>query len=399
MALLGIVLVAVNLRTAVTAISPIADEIRIDIALGSVGLGIIGALPPVAFAVSGLFGAMLARRVGLERLLVISIVVMIAGHVARASAGSYSFLLLGSAVVFAGIGIGNVLLPPLVKRYFPDRIGLLTTMYASFRALSTAVPAALAVPIADSRGWRVSLGLWSVFAVGGLIPWIIVLLQDRRERAALDALGDDASDLPEPEPRLVGRLSHSKTAWAITLIFALSSFQAYSMFSWLPQLLIDVADVAPAHAGTLLGLYAIVGLPASLVVPVLVAKMRNAGVLVLVGIISFVLGYLGLLLLPTVLTPLWVVLAGLGPMLFPAALVLINLRTRSPHASVALSGFVQGFGYGIGICGPLLIGIVHDATGGWTVPLVLLIAVAVACVVPARMLRQPAFVEDELEAR
>lgn len=210
-ALAGIILVAVNLRTAVASVSPIATEIAADIDLGNLGLGLIGALPPVAFALSGLFGAGLARRIGLERLVVICTGVIVAGHLLRGSAGNYLMLLAGSVVTFAGIGIANILLPPLVKRYFPDRIGLLTTVYAAVMAISTAVPSALAAPIADSAGWRVSLGIWSVLAVLGLIPWMVLLLRYRRRRIAA-ALGSSSPEMEEPSAELVGRIRHSRTA-------------------------------------------------------------------------------------------------------------------------------------------------------------------------------------------
>lgn len=397
MALVGIVFVALNLRTAVAAISPIVDEMRVDIDLDSVGLGIIGALPPIAFALSGIFGALLAKKIGLERLTVVAITAMVIGHLARAGSSSYAMLLIGSVVAFAGIGIGNILLPPLVKRYFPDRIGLVTTMYASVLAISTAVPAALAAPIADTSSWRWSLGIWSVLAALSLIPWVAVLLQHRRERATTAA--DASPEIVERTPHALSSLVHSRTAWAVTLVFALSGFHAYTSFAWLPRILIDVAGVTPAEAGGLLALYGIVGLPAALVVPLLAVRMRNVGILVLVGISAFLVGYLGLLLAPTTLTPLWVILAGLGTLLFPVALVLINLRTRTQEGSVALSGFVQGIGYAISLVGPLLVGLLHDSTGGWTLPIVVLIVTLIACIIPALMLRHPAFIEDELAAR
>ncbi|HEV7955546.1 MAG TPA: MFS transporter, partial [Marisediminicola sp.] len=346
-----------------------------------------------------LIGALLARRIGLERTVVLSILVMAAGHLVRALAGSYVGLLVGTVVVFAGIGVANILLPPLVKRYFPDRIGLVTTVYASVMAISTAVPAALAAPVAGSAGWRLSLGIWSVLAFASLLPWLVVLVQHRRERGlAASALEyDEAPELPEPEARLLGSIWHSRTAWALTLIFALSGFHAYTAFAWLPQMLIDVAGVTPVQAGALLALFGIVGLPCALIVPVLASRMRNVGVLVQIGIAAFVAGYLGLMLVPGTWTALWVVLAGLGTMLFPAALVLINLRTRTADGSVALSGFVQGVGYTIALVGPILVGLLHETSGGWSIPLMLLIGTALACTVPGLMLRRPAFVEDEVE--
>lgn len=398
MALLGILLVALNLRTAVAAISPIAAQIRVDIALDTVGLGVIGALPPVAFALSGLFGARLAHRVGLERLLVAAIAAMAVGHLLRGLAGAYWLLLAGSVVVFAGIGIANILLPPLVKRYFPDRIALITTLYVTVMAISTTVPAALAAPVADSAGWRTSLGVWSVLAVASLLPWVAVLLRHRRERAAL-AGTDEAPELVDAPPRLIGRIWHSRTAWILAVIFALPSFHAYAVFTWLPELLVDVAGVTRVQAGALLALWSIMGVPAALIVPGLASRMRNVGVLVQVAIGAFVAGYLRLLLAPATLTALWVLLAGVGAMLFPAALVLINLRTRTSDGSTALSGFVQGVGYTLGALGPLTVGLLNQASGGWTLPLVALIATALACIVPGWMLGRHAFVEDEIGPR
>ena len=394
-ALAGIILVAVNLRTAVASVSPIATEIAADIDLGNLGLGLIGALPPVAFALSGLFGAGLARRIGLERLVVICTGVIVAGHLLRGSAGNYLMLLAGSVVTFAGIGIANILLPPLVKRYFPDRIGLLTTVYAAVMAISTAVPSALAAPIADSAGWRVSLGIWSVLAVLGLIPWMVLLLRYRRRRIAA-ALGSSSPEMEEPSAELVGRIRHSRTAWAIAGVFAVSSFGAYASFAWLPQLLIDRAGVTRIDAGSLLAIYSLIGLPSAIVIPVLVTRLRDVRPVIWTGAAAIVAGFLGLLLAPAGLTWLWVLLAGLGPLLFPVALVLINTRSRTEQGSVALSGFTQGVGYIGGALGPLLIGGLHEVTGGWELPIIAFLLTAVVAVIAAFFLRTPSFVEDEI---
>jgi CP family cyanate transporter-like MFS transporter len=393
MALLGIVLVALNLRTAVAAISPIAAQIGADIPLGEVALGIIGMIPPIAFALSGIFGAYGARKVGLERFIAIAVVSMIAGHLVRAAATSYPMLLVGSVLALAGAGIGNVLLPPLVKRYFPDRVGLVTSLYVTVMSLGASIPAAVSAPIADSGSWRLALAVWSVLALASLVPWVVVLVQHRRERAALETGAE------RPHERQPGRIWRSPTAWTMAIVFGLPSFHAYAVFAWLPQLLVDSAGVSRINAGALLALFGIMGLPAALVVPVLVIRLRNVRWLMLSGLAAFVLGYLGLLLAPSTLTWLWVVLVGAGPLLFPACLTLINLRSRTHEGSVALSGFVQGVGYTIGALGPLLVGILHSVTGSWTAPLILLIATVLACAFSAVRLGRPTFVEDELRGR
>lgn len=395
-ALLGILLVAFNVRTAVSSISPIADDIVSDVPLTSFEFGLIGALPPIAFALSAIFGAAIARRVGVERLMGIAIVAMIVGHLARASFTTVWMLVLGTVVALAGAGIGNVLLPPLVKRYFADRVALVTGIYVSLVSVSAAVPSSLAVPVAEAGGWRLSLGVWAVVAAVCLLPWLVILIRQRRERARARREGEveDA-----PTARIRGSLLRSRVAWSIALTFSLSSGHVYAAFAWLPQLLVDTAGVSPAEAGVLLAVYAIMGVPAALVVPLLVDRMRNAGILVYAGILSFLLGYAGLLLAPAAAPWLWAVLTGLGALLFPVALTLINTRTRTHEGSVALSGFVQGVGYGVAALGPLLFAVLHDVSDGWTLPLLYLVVTALATAFAGWQLRRPVFLEDELQAQ
>jgi CP family cyanate transporter-like MFS transporter len=392
-ALLGILAVALSLRTAVTAISPIISEIRHDIPLTSVGIGIIGALPPIFFALSGFVGPWAARRFGLEGAIGISVGVMVVGHLARAFSGSFAVLLGGSAIALVGVGICNVMLPPVVKRYFPDRVGLVTATYATLMSISTALPSLLAVPISDTLGWRFSLGIWAAVAGTALVPWIILVTRSRS--AALAEPEEDVA-VEAADASLERRLWHSPVAVAIAITFSVSTISAYSAFAWLPQILVDIVGVTPGVAGSMLAVFAIAGLPASIVAPILVSRLRSPAWIIVAGVAFFVVGYLGLLLAPGTLTVVWVLLIGLGPILFPVCLVLINTRTRTHTGSVALSGFAQGIGYTIGAFGPLLVGVVHDATGGWTAPLIGLLAVSLLGVVGAVILSRPAFVEDEL---
>ena len=391
-ALLGIILIALNLRTAVAALSPILPLVAQDIPLGSIGIGVLGMLPPLAFAASGFVAPLVARRVGLEATMLLACVAMVAGPVIRAAAGSYVVLVLGGVIVLAGIGFANILLPPVIKRYFPDRIGLMTALYATLMSISASTPPLLAAPLADQLGWRVASGSWAIFAVVAAVPWLFLLL--RRRSSAREASGEGAVE--PPPPALLGRMVRSKTAWAIAVVFVVTSFNVYAMIAWLPEIVVAVAGVTAAEGGALLALFLVTGLPLALITPVLAVGLQNVGVIIVAGVVFFVVGYGGLLFAPTTATWLWTLLIGSGAVIFPLCLVLINLRTRTHEASVALSGFVQGIGYGIGALGSLTVGAIHDATGAWTVPILFLLATTLLALLPVVVLSKRTFVEDEL---
>ena len=387
-ALLGIVLVALTLRQAVAAVSPILGAIRVDIPMSNIGVGLLGTLPPILLGVSGFVAPRVARGLGLDGGIVLALLLMTLGHLVRAVAPGFVVLLVGSVVALAGTGIGNVLLPPIVRRYFPDRVALLTAVYVCVVGVSTAVPAALAAPVAERFGWRVSLGLWSVTSVVALVPWIVTIVRERRRR--------HSEDVEAPPPALVTRLWRSRVALSITVAFSTSTICTYAAFAWLPEILGDIAGSTPTEAGVLLAVTGLVSVPGALVAPLLVARLRNVGWLIGAGIACFAFGYLGLLLAPATLTLLWVLLIGSGSILFPINLVLINDRTRTHDGTVALSGFAQGVAYALGALGPLLVGLLHDVSGGWTLPLLFLLAVILVTTLPAITLARPAFVEDEL---
>ncbi len=396
LAFIGIMLLALNLRAAVTALSPIVSQITQDIPLSSLDLGIIGMLPPVSFAIFGILTPRLTRRVGLETSVVVVCAFMLFGHLVRASAPGVGILWAGSVIAFAGMGAGNVLLPPLVKRYFPDRIGLLTALYAAVLSVSTFLPPLLAAPMAAQAGWRVSLGSWALLALVAALPWLGILV-GRRSQAGASGQGRRLVEVPDATE--IGRVWHSRIAWALGVVFAMSSLNAYAMFAWIPRLMIDLAQVGVGEAGLMLSLYSVIGLPAALLIPVLAARMQNAAILVYVGVGCWFAGYLALLTVPALLPWLWVTLIGAGPLLFPVVLVLINTRTRTHGMAVQLSAFVQSVGYTLGALGPLLVAMLHEVTGGWQAPIYLLLVSAAVAGVAGFWLTRPILVEDELAAR
>lgn len=418
LALVGIVLVAFSLRSAVASLSPVIDHIAEDFPVSSVVVGLIGAAPPVCFAVFGLLTPLFERRFGLERVAVVAIALIAAGLLLRSLAVDSTSLLAATAVVFAGVGSGNVLLPPLVKKYFPDRLGLMMTVYSTTMAVSTFVPPLVAVPIADTAGWRVSLGLWGVFAAIALVPWVAMLVAHRTDAvtAAPSRVESVASEASTEEydaasmatgpivttpanPRVFGRLWRLPMAWSIALVFGASSTMAYVSFSWLPTIMIDVGGVSPSNAGLLLSLFGLMGLPCSLLVPILIVRFQATRPVFFIAIASGLVGLVGMLFFPTVGLPLWVALFGLAPALFPLALVLLSIRARTPESAVALSGFVQSIGYAVAAVFPLLIGLLHDATDSWLIPLWLLVGVLVAVIPAGWIAGRRRTIEEDWERR
>lgn len=369
----AIVLLALTLRIAVASLSPLLTTIQRDFDVPAAIVGLIGMAPPVAFALAGTVTPAIERRIGLERLVLVAAVVAAAMLGLRAAAVDAFSLLAATAGVFGAVGIANVLLPAVVKKYFPTRIGVMTTVYSTTMAVATFTPPLVAVPLADAVGWRGSFLVWAVVAVAAVVPWIAMSLRARASRADI---------VEAPRASVLSRIVRVPQTWALVATFAVNSSVAYGLFAWLPPLLIDVAGVEPAEAGSLLALFSFMGLPVSLVVPLLVGRMRSTAPFYVVAVGAGLAGVTGLLFAPTLATTLWVVLIGLPPLMFPMVLVLFGLRTRSHDTAVALSGLVQSVGYGIAALMPLAIGVTHELTGGWTAGL-LLLGAAVILVIPA----------------
>jgi len=357
LAFVAILLAAVNLRTAVTSITPLLDVLGQQFGFGTTMTGVLGMLPTASFALFGVTTPAVARRLGLERTTLLAMTLAMAGLLLRSSAGNVGTLLLGSVIALAGMGIGNVVVPPLVKRYFANKVGTMSTLYISVLQLGTMTPALLAVPVANAAGWRVSLGMWALLALAAALPWL--LLAKRAPRPV-----QDSSD-PSAQPH--GKVWRTSLGWSMTLMFGMTSLMTYSMFTWLPRIVVE-AGATPAFGGVMVAVFSALGLLPSLVIPSLAVRLPNPFPLVLIGFFAFVIAFTGLLLAPLKAPLLWAALLGVGPSTFPLALTLINLRTRTPTGSAALSGFMQGVGYSFSCLGPFLVGWLHTVSNGWGLP-------------------------------
>lgn len=384
LAFAAILLAAINLRTAVTSITPLLDVLGQQFGFGTTMTGVLGMLPTASFALFGVATPALARRLGLERTTLLAMLMAMAGLLLRSSAGNVGTLLLGSVIALAGMGIGNVVVPPLVKRYFANKVGTMSTLYISVLQLGTMLPALLAVPVANAAGWRVSLGMWALLALAAALPWLVLA------RRAPKPLADAADPTAQPH----GKVWRTSLGWSMTLMFGMTSLMTYSMFTWLPRIVVE-AGATPAFGGIMVAIFAACGLLPSLTMPALAVRLRNPFGLVLIGFSAFLIAFAGLLFAPMKAPWLWAVLLGIGPSTFPLALTLINLRTRTPAGSAALSGFMQGVGYAFSCLGPFLFGWLHAVSGGWHLPFGFLVLCAVVLLCASWVACKPQKLEDQ----
>jgi CP family cyanate transporter-like MFS transporter len=381
--LVGLVLLSFNLRPAAVSIGPVLAEVRDSFGMSPATAGLLTSMPVIAFAIFGALAPAAAGRFGIHRVTLTAILVVIIGLAGRAVTGSEPIFLLLSLLALSGMAMANVLLPSLVKLHFPDRIGLVTAIYTTALSIGLTAALVLTVPISDALGgWRYGLGAWAVVAVVAAVPWVALAAHDRNlERVTRTVSFRD--------------VARTRLGLAMALFFGLQSLQAYAIFGWFAQLWRD-SGYSATVAGVLAGVLAGTAIPLSLWLPNVLARTPDPRWVLFAVIACYPVGYVGLMVAPHDLAILWAILVGIGTVTFPLILTLIGLRARTPEGTAALSAFTQSTGYLIAAAGPFAVGLVHDASGGWTVPLVMLLALALPLFPIAAYVSKVRFVEDQL---
>ncbi len=355
----AIVLVAANLRPAVVGVAPLLAEIQASERLSATAAGVLTALPVLCFGLVAPVAPGLARRLGIERALLTALLVLLLGFAVR-SAGGLAALFAGTVLLGAAIAIGNVLLPGLIKRDFAARTGLMTGLYTMAIAGGGALAAGVTLPLARVTGldWRGALATWALFAVAALLCWIPYVRRSTR-----------------PPRAAAGRPSglwRDALAWQVTLYMGLQSLCYFAVTAWLPALLVD-RGFEPATAGWMLALATAAGIVGGTVAPVLAARTPGQRGAVAVTTATAAVGLLGLLVVPG-FEVVWVVLlGGAQSAALGVALTLVGLRAPDAGRAAQLSGMAQSVGYVLAAAGPFAVGLLHDLTAGWTVPLLLLL--------------------------
>lgn len=399
----SLVLVSLNLRLAVAAVSPVLTEIQSDLGLSSAVGGLLTTLPVLCFGAFAFLTPPLLRRFGLE-VVIWSTMVILVGAVVLRLVPSTAVLFAATAVAGAAIAVANTALPSLIKRDFADRLGVVTGIYSMCLSGSAAIAAGLTVPVMNAAhiGWRPGITVWAVPAVLAGVVWAGQVRGARPLPTAARPVGTPAEPVAtaaEPvgtvarpvrtaarpvgtaaEPGRTGRdraLHTDRLAWMVTGFMGLQSLGFYATLAWVPTLLRD-HGMAAAPAGAMISLASVTSVAGSLAAPALARRLRLTWLPVAVCVVLCAVGYLGLIADPARLAPLWMVVMGAGQgAALGLSLAYIVQRAPDTHHAARLSTMAQGCGYLLASTGPFLVGAIHDATGGWAVPMLLLLALLV----------------------
>ncbi|MEU2876193.1 CynX/NimT family MFS transporter [Streptomyces sp. NPDC007070] len=394
----GIVLSALNLRPAITSLGALLEEVRDGLGMSGSVAGLLTSVPPLCFAVFGVMAPRLARRFGPAAVVCAGMAAIAAGLVIRPYVGNTAAFLGASALALMGIAVSNVLMPVIVKRWFPDRVGSMTGLYSMALALGTSTAAAVTVPMTDALGgWKPGLAVWALLAAVAVLPWLPLLRDRDKDRGAAPAVRPAASQergharhdtsrvereesvrakaaQEEQAPAL--RITRSRTAWALAVFFGLQATAAYITMGWMAQIFRD-AGVAAGTAGLLLAVTMVMGVPLAFVIPRLATRLPHQGPIVLALGVCGLAGYAGLYLAPAGGAWAWAVLLGISNCAFPLALTMVGMRARTGPGVAQLSAFAQSTGYLISIPGPLLVGVLYQSSGGWGLPIALMTALMI----------------------
>ncbi|MBA4859803.1 CynX/NimT family MFS transporter [Streptomyces sp. PSKA54] len=421
--IMGLVLSALNLRPAITSLGALLEEVRDGLGMSGSIAGLLTSVPPLCFAVFGVMAPRLARRFGPGAVVCAGMAAIAAGLAVRPYAGSTAGFLAASALALMGIAVSNVLMPVIVKRWFPDRVGSMTGLYSMALALGTSLAAAVTVPMAGALGgrWQSGLVVWAVLAAAAVLPWLPLVRasgvgarngpENRPTERPADtsvnrpadtsvntsvnrpANGPQNAPGPGPEPD-APRITRSRTAWALAVFFGLQATAAYITMGWMAQIFRD-AGVPAGTAGLLLAVTMAVGVPLAIVIPRVATRLSHQGpIAVALGVCGLV-GYAGLYLAPAGGAWAWALLLGVSNCAFPLALTLVGMRSRTAAGVAKLSAFAQSTGYLISIPGPLLVGVLYQHSGGWGLPLALMTALMIPQIVMGVLAGRKRTVEDE----
>jgi CP family cyanate transporter-like MFS transporter len=359
--IIGILLIAANLRASLTGLGPLVGDIRSQTNLSNSITGMLTSIPLLAFAILSPLVPRIARRFGMELSLMASLILLTIGIIVR-SLSSVTLLFVGTFIIGLAIAVGNVLLPSLVKRDFPNQVGAMTGAYSVGMNVFGALASGISVPlsIGIGLGWRGSLACWACLAGIAVICWLPQLRSHH---------------IPEA-PRKGVSIWGSALAWQVTLFMGLQSFLFYINVTWLPVILHD-RGMSITSSGWMLSVMQFICLPVAFLVPLLASRRSNQRGIVIFTVLFHLIGYIGLLSGIVALTWICIICIGIAVgSSISLALAFFGLRTQNASQAAELSGMAQSIGYLLAAIGPILFGYLHDLTHAWFIPLMIMV---IAC--------------------
>lgn len=371
--LLAILLVALNLRGAITTVGPLLKDIQAQFGLGGTAAGLLTSLPLFAFGFLSPYAAPLARRLGIEMAVFVSMLVLVAGLGLRYVEG-VTWLYLGTVFIGCGIAFNNVLLPGLIRRDFAGQLTIVTALFTMVLVTCGGAGSGIAIPMAELGGWRFSLGWWIAPALLATLVWLPQLRSHSR-----------------PPDRKEGpvRLWNQPLAWQVSLFMACQSTAFFVMVAWFPSMMFDMAGISAYRSGVILFIYQVFVLGSVMITPFFIHRLADQRRLAAVLSVLILAGFVGLFLDPVHALGWTIVMgAGAGGSLV-LAITLFSLRVSTTAQSVALSGMAQSVGYLMAALLPIAIGFIHDVTRSWTLPLLVMIALSVLQLVVGYLAGRP----------
>ncbi|MDO4909979.1 MAG: MFS transporter [Corynebacterium sp.] len=379
MLVIALIAFSLNLRAVVTSVAGVLAEVQASTGMSSSMAGLLTALPGFIFGVVGYFTPVISRRLGIRGTLVLAMVILGGGIWARTLTGNAVIFVIWSAVALAGVAIGNVLAPAYIRAYFPNKLQLMMLVYTLTLGVGTVVSASVSAPLLPHLGWHWTLRIWAVAAFIAAVILIFALMVKVKE-----------PDVSGNRGGVMGLMKSPKAIW-LMLFFGLQSMQAYVQMGWLPQIARD-KGVSATQAGYMLGVLQTVIIIGAFVAPVILGRFRNPGPIACIFALTTIPAYAGILWLPSAMW-LWIILLIFSNLCFPIALSLIGTSGRTVESTANLSALVQGIGYVLAGCGPLAVGVLHSWSGGWTVPVVVMMLMAIPFAYAGLRAAQPGYVD------
>lgn len=385
MLIIGILFIAANLRAPLTSVGPLVSLIRDNLHISNTLAGTITSLPLFAFALFSPLIPGMARKFGTEVCFFGSVIILTLGILLRSYAGSFS-LFLGTAIIGLAISASNVLMPSLIKKEFPNQVGVMTGLYSVSMSIFAALASGISIPLAvnSGLGWAGALKIWAVLSFISIIIWIPQLRKNSKmavDNMAADTLEEvnKTNNIDEPTMKEVS-IWKSSLAWQVTIYMGLQSMIFYCIVTWLPSILIQ-QGMTSSQAGWMLSIMQLALIPTIFFCSILAGHTSSQHSLVMVGSLCIIIGFLGLLLVHGFKsTILWIILLGIGGgFTFSLSMMFFNLRTNNANEAARLSGMAQSIGYLLAAFGPMFFGYLHDATNNWAMPLITLIGVSSVC--------------------